>query len=88
MTALFSRISLIPIEIITFFWEKNYYGLISAWVAETEQMSGLKGDAFDMFFCVLFEFQKSRQNGAVFGLPLSSKGHGCSHVARRNVTYF
>ena len=49
MAALFSRILLIPIQIITFFWAKNYFGLISAWVAETEQMSGPKGDEFDMW---------------------------------------
>ena len=48
MAALFSRILLIPIQIITFFWAKNYFGLISAWVAETEQMPGPKGDEFDM----------------------------------------
>ena len=26
----------------------NYFGLFSAWVAESEQMSGPKGDEFDM----------------------------------------
>ena len=50
MSALVSRILLIQIQIITVFWAKNYFGLISAWVAESEQMSGPKGDEFDMSF--------------------------------------
>ena len=48
MSALVSRILLILIQIITVFWAKNDFGLISAWVAESEQMSGPKGDEFDM----------------------------------------
>ena len=40
------------------------------------------------FFCVLLKFQKLRQNGAVFGSPPSSKWHGYSHVAQRNVMHF
>ena len=48
MSAVVSRISLILIQIITGFWAKNYFGLISAWVGESEQMSGPKGDEFDV----------------------------------------
>ena len=48
MSALVSGILLILIQIITVFWAKNYFGLISAWVAGSEQMSGPKGDEFDM----------------------------------------
>ena len=33
------------------------------------------------FFGALLKFQKSRQNGAVFGSLLSSTRHGSSHVA-------
>ena len=31
-------------------------------------------------FCDLFKFQKSRQNGAVFGSVPSKTGHGSSHA--------
>ena len=34
-------------KLLLFFWAENYFGLISAWVAETEQMSGPQGDEFD-----------------------------------------
>ena len=48
MSALVSRILLILIQIVTVFWAKSYFCLISAWVAESEQMCGPKGDEFDM----------------------------------------
>ena len=48
MSALVSQVLLILIQIITVFWAKNYFGPISAWVAESEQMSGPKRDEFDM----------------------------------------